>query len=66
MTKTELMVETLKLEGHRWRLYQKIDKCFSIYEWPKLQRELGELNNTINSNVQTIKEMKSIKRRMMR
>lgn len=57
MGKTELMVETLKLEGDRWRLYKRIDNCWSIYEYPKLQAELYHLNLKIESNIELIRSM---------
>ncbi len=62
MTRNELVITTLKMEGQRWKLYSKIDNYvnegWDIQEYGELKKELHELNTHISSNIEIINNMR--------
>lgn len=69
MSLNQLVTESLRLEGERFKLFKRIDKCRSVYEYPSLQKELYEMNVKIEQYHQAIKDLQQlsqIKRRMLR
>lgn len=63
---TQLQTEATKLISERFQVFAEIDSCKSIYEWPKLQAKLSNLNMKIDQYEKSINALKGIKRRMMR
>jgi hypothetical protein len=40
----ELITTTLRMEGDRFKLLRKLDKCHSIYVYPQIKKEIEELS----------------------
>lgn len=67
MTTNDLVTETLKMEGDRFKLLKKIDRCHSIYDYPFLKQDLEHMEIKLTMYQNTIKAMRDlskIKRKM--
>ena len=59
---TEIMIETMKLEGYRWRLLKKKDKSSSINEYLKIEKEINDLNIKVEQYQISYRALKKVRR----
>ena len=59
-----IATETMKLEGQRFLLFRKLDKCTDLYEYGRIQGEILRLTTRIEQYQLVFKGLASIKRKM--
>lgn len=60
----ELITQTMKLEGERFKLLLKMDKCKSIYEYPQLKQEVDRLTMQIETFHKVIEQWRKNRRKI--